>query len=110
MAIELLSGQYGESPGSGIVGVLVGLVVGLLAGVTIVFTADRLSGVSATVLVAYATFGVVFLAVAGLRYVNVPGADEAFTFPAQVVVSLLLAVVVAVLVGRGRELNGTASV
>jgi len=97
--IELLGA--GEAPGIGIVGVFVGVVAGLLAGGIVGVYADRLSGVAASLLVAYATFGVAIVAIAGLSYVNVPGADDVFSVPVHVGVSLLAAVVVALLASRG---------
>ncbi|ODR82663.1 permease [Haladaptatus sp. W1] len=99
--IELLSAVYGESPGVGMLGLVVGLVVGVSVGAGVVVTAGRFSGISLAALVAYATFGVAFLTIAGLRYVNVPGADALFTFPVHFAVSLLLALAVAVLTARG---------
>ncbi|MFC4356918.1 permease [Halobium salinum] len=102
VTIELLSGLYGASPGVGILGVGVGGAVGLFTGVVVAFafSRDRLSGGPAAVLVAYGAFGVVFLAISGLRYVNVPGADELFTLPVHLLLSLVVAVTVATLVGR----------
>lgn len=100
VTIELLGA--GEAPGIGIVGVFVGLVVGLLAGGIVGVYADRLSGIAASTLVAYATFGVAFVAIAGMSYVNVPGADDVFSFPVHVGVSLVAALVVALLTGRRR--------
>lgn len=98
--IELLGA--GEAPAIGIIGVFVGIVVGLLAGVIVSMSADRLSGTAASALVAYATFGVAFVAIAGMRYVNVPYADTVFTFPIHIGVSVVAAVVVALFAIRGR--------
>jgi len=96
LSISVLGGLYGDSPGVGILGVLAGLVAGVGAGVAVVLSANRLAGVPAAALVAYATFGVAFLAIAGLSYVNVPGADAVFTFPVHLGTSAVVAVVVAV--------------
>jgi len=102
VTIEILSTWYGESPGVGILGVGVGVVVALLVGTVVTFTGDRLSGWRAAALVAYGAFGVAFLAIAGLSYVNVPGADEVFTFPVHIAASLVIAIVAAILASRGR--------
>lgn len=60
---------------------------------------DHLAGLARATLVAYASFWIAFVAIAGTRHVNLPGADDVFTFPVHVA-----AVVVAVLTGReGRE-------
>lgn len=102
VTIGILSTWYGESPGVGILGVGVGVVVALVVGAVVTFTGDRLSGPRAAALVAYGTFGVAFLAIAGLSYVNVPGADEVFTLPVHLGVSLVVAIVAAALASRGR--------
>jgi hypothetical protein len=96
--IQLLGA--GEAPGIGIIGVFVGLVAGLLAGATVSVYTDSLQGLAHTVLVAYATFGVAVVAIAGMSYVNISGADNVFTFPVHIGVSLLAAVVVALLDSR----------
>ncbi|SEO68817.1 hypothetical protein SAMN04487948_104185 [Halogranum amylolyticum] len=98
--IELLGA--GEAPGVGIVGVFVGVLVGLLAGGLVSVYADRLSGIAVPTLVAYATFGVTFVVIAGTSYVNVPGADDVFSFPVHVGVSVVVALAAALLTGRGR--------
>ncbi|MEF8825281.1 MAG: permease [Halapricum sp.] len=102
VTIEILSTWYGEGPGVGILGVAVGVVVALLVGTVVTFTGDRLSGLRAAVLVAYGAFGVAFLAIAGMSYVNVPGVDEVFTFPVHLAASLVVAILAAVLASRGR--------
>ncbi|MFW5911400.1 MAG: permease [Halolamina sp.] len=91
--IELLGG--GEAPGIGILGVFAGLVAGVLAGGLVGVGGDRLSRVPAAAMVGYAAFGVTFLVIAGMSYVNVPGADETFTFTVHLVVSGVVAVVAA---------------
>jgi hypothetical protein len=98
--VELLGA--GEAPAIGIIGVFIGVVAGLLAGVIVSVYADRLSGIAALILVAYVTFGVAFVAIAGMRYVNVPYADTVFTFPVHIGVSVMAAVVIALLAIRGR--------
>lgn len=108
LTLVVLSGQYGESPGVGILGVFAGFLAAVVAAVAVWAFADRLSGVAAATLVAYGTFGVAFLGIAGLRYVNVPGADDLFTFPVHLGASLLVAVVVTILAGRERR-PGTRS-
>lgn len=82
---------FGDSPGVGILGVGAGFVAGLVVFVVVAVFAGRLSGASWAALVAYATLGVVFLGIAALSYVNVPGADAVFTFPVHIAVSVLLA-------------------
>jgi len=98
--IELLGA--GEAPAIGILGVIVGLLAGLLAGGFSGAYGDRLSGLAASALVAYATFGIAFVAIAGMRYVNVPGADDVFSFPVHLGTSVVAAVAVALLAGRSR--------
>jgi ABC-type lipoprotein release transport system permease subunit len=97
----------GEAPGIGLIGVFVGIVSGLLAGVIVSVYAARLSRITASVLVAYATFGVAFVAIAGMRYVNLPYADTVSTFPVHLGVSVIAAVVVALLIVRRRRGNRT---
>lgn len=96
--IELLGA--GEAPGIGIIGVFVGFLTGLLAGAAVGAFATRLSGLAATALVGYAAFGITFMLIAGLRYVNVPGADDVFTFPVHVGISIVVAALLALSVGR----------
>ncbi|MFW5896382.1 MAG: permease [archaeon] len=96
--IELLGA--GEAPGIGIIGVFVGILAGVLPGGIVAVYAATLRGFARGVLVAYATFGVALLAIAGTSYVNVPGADAVFTVPVHLGVSILAAVVVAVLDSR----------
>jgi hypothetical protein len=95
VTITLLSGKYGESPGVGILGVFSGLFVGLIAAVVVGVIADRLQEWAMTVLVWYGAFGLTFLAIAAAQYVNVPGADDLFTFQIHLLVSALAATVVA---------------
>lgn len=102
--IELLGA--GEAPGIGIIGVFVGLLAALAAGGIVGRYANRIAGASERVLIAYATFGFVFLLVAGLRYVNVPGADDVFSFPVHLGISVLAAAVLAVVAPiRGDDRN-----
>lgn len=105
--IELLGA--GEAPAIGIIGVLVGIITGVLAGGIVTVYADRLSGIATPALVAYATFGVAFVMIAGTRYVNVPYADDVFTFPVHIGVSVVIAVVVALLTIRGGLDNRAAT-
>lgn len=108
-AIESLGTAFG-GPGVGILGVAAGLFLGLLVAVAVALTAHRLPGRWRTLLAGYGSFGVAFLAVAALRYVNAPGADEAFTFPVHVATSVLVALVVVVVTGRRRPVSSESSV
>jgi hypothetical protein len=99
-AIEFAPAAWGDSPGVGIVGVLVGLVLGLAAGAAVTFGVPIISRAVRAAVVGYAALGVTYLGIAAMRYVNVPGADDVFTFPVHLGVSLLVAVVAAVLVIR----------
>lgn len=99
-AIELLGA--GEAPAVGILGVFVGLVAGLLAGGIVGVAADRLSRLPAALLVGYAAFGVAVIAIAGMSYVNVPGADDVFTFPVHIGVSVVVAILFALVAWQGR--------
>jgi hypothetical protein len=92
--IELLGA--GEAPGIGIIGVFVGFVAAMIAGGVVGGYGNRVVGVTERALIAYATFGIVFLGLAGMRYVNVPGADDVITFPVQIGISILGAVLLAV--------------
>lgn len=96
--IELLGA--GEAPAIGIIGVFVGVVAGLLAGGIVSVRAGRLSEIATSALVAYATFGVTSVAIAGMSYVNVPYADDVFTLPVHIGVSIVVAVVVTLLAIR----------
>jgi hypothetical protein len=58
---------------------------------------SRLTTIPTVALVAYATFGVTFLGLVALRYVNVPSADEMLTFPIRVGFSLIFTIVTAVM-------------
>ncbi|MDG5776624.1 permease [Haloarculaceae archaeon H-GB2-1] len=89
----------GEAPGIGIVAVAVGTVVGLFAGVVVARYSGTLTGVREAVLVAYATLGIVYLGIAAMSYVNVPGVDSVFTFPVRLGVSVGAAVLAALLSG-----------
>ncbi|MFC7096481.1 permease [Halobaculum marinum] len=111
VAIETASAAGLGGPGVGIIGVLVGLVAALVAAVVVglAVTSGRLSRNATVALVAYGTLGVVFLAVAALKYVNVPGADETFTMPVQVVVSVACAVAAAALVARSGRPDAAAT-
>lgn len=100
MTMTLLGG--GEAPAVGIIGVFVGLIAGLLASVLVSTYAGRLSGLPAAAVVGYAAFGITFIAIAGLRYVNVPGADDVFTFPVHVGISVAVAVILTLSAARGR--------
>jgi hypothetical protein len=102
LALTVLGGRYGESPGVGILGVVAGVVAAAVTLLAVSLAVARLRTPAAEALVAYAAFGVAFLAIAALRYVDVPGADDVFTFPVHVGLSVLLAVAVAVLDGRRR--------
>lgn len=101
-SIELAPAAWGDNRSVGILAVFTGFVVGMLAGGAVAYRADLVARLTQAALVGYAALGVTFLAIAVMSYVNVPGADELFTFPVQLGVSLLVAVVLAVLVGSGR--------
>ena len=106
--IELMGA--GEAPGIGIIGVFAGVVSGLVIGALGRLNAARFSGIIESLLVSYATFGVAFFAIAGMRYVNVPGADDVFSFPVHIGGSVVAALVVASLAGRGSLGERPASV
>ncbi|WP_277555469.1 permease [Halobaculum limi] len=103
VAIEASTASGLGGPGVGILGVLVGLVAALLAAIAVglLVASERLPPSAMAVLVAYGTFGVAFLAVAALRYVNVPGADETLSMPIQVGLSLVCALAAGVVAARG---------
>lgn len=106
LTITALSGPFGDSPGVGILGLFAGLFAGLTAAVVVGVGADRLAGWRLSALVAYGAFGTAFLLVAGLQYVNVPGADDLFTFPVHLATSALLAAAVTLLDARRRRSGG----
>lgn len=99
-AIEFAPAAWGDSPGVGIVGVFVGLILGLTVGVVVAFRTGRFSRLQTAAVVGYAALGLTFLAIAAMSYVNVPGVDEMFTFPVQLGVSVLVAVVAGLLTAR----------
>lgn len=104
-AIELAPSAWGDSPGVGIVAVFLGLVVGLLVGAVVAVGAVGAASLSRTgraALVADATRGVTFFAIAAMSYVNAPGVDDLFTFQIRLGASLLVALVAGVLAVRGR--------
>jgi hypothetical protein len=94
--IVAIGDRFGDSPGVGILAVGAGLFAGLLAAFLGTIASDRLSGVPARALLAYGVFGVTFLGIAALQYVNVPGADAVFSFPVHLGVSVLVAVLAGV--------------
>lgn len=100
--IELLG--VGGSPAVGILGVFAGVVAGLLAGVLAGTYGDTLPRSTGPALTAYATLGLVFVAIPTLSYINVPGADAVFSLPAHVGISVGAAIVAALLTAfRGRR-------
>lgn len=102
VAIEVAGASGLGGPGVGILGVLAGLVAALLAAVVVGLLAvsERLSRTALAALVAYGTFGVAFLGVAALRYVNVPGADETLSMPIQIGLSLGCALAAGIVAAR----------
>jgi hypothetical protein len=111
-AIAVLGGRFGESPGVGILGVAAGALAAAVALVAVAVLADRFRGVPRAALVAYGTFGVAFLAIAAMQYVDVPGADDLFAFEVHLAVSLVAAVVTGAVTlarpGRGPGVGRTA--
>ena len=106
--IELLGA--GAAPGVVFLGVSVGLIAGLFADGIVSVYADPLSGIAASIRLGYAAFGVVIVAIEGLKYVNVPGADDVFSFPVLIGVNFRAAVVVASLASRGGLAKQSATV
>lgn len=97
VTIVAIGDRWGDSPGVGIVAVFVGFVTALVVGLVVVAAGDRLTGTAASLLVAYATFGVAFLGIAALQYSNVPLSEELFPFPAHFATSVVVAVIAGAL-------------
>lgn len=101
MTIELLGA--GEPLGIGILGTVGAVLAGLLAGGIVAASADRVSGIGVSIFVAYATFGIVFVAIAGMRSVTATSADDVFSFPIHVGTSVMVAIAVALLVSHAER-------
>ncbi|NIS37094.1 MAG: permease [Actinobacteria bacterium] len=86
--------------GPGIVGVLVGVAAGLVAATLVASRWRRVGPRGRSLLLGYAAFGLTVVFLAGLSYVNVPGADDLLSVPVDVAIAAAVAVLVAA--GRGR--------
>lgn len=80
---------------AGIVGVLVGALAAVVAAVLVALRGRQLGAAGQSLLVGYAAFGVTYLVLAALAYVNAPGARSVLTVRRQIAVGAVVAVVVA---------------
>lgn len=99
ITIEALTAATGADVGPGIVGVLVGALAAIAAFLLVAWRWDRLSDAARHLLAGYAAFGLAFLFLSALSYVNVPGARQYLDVPLNLGVAAVVAVAVA-LVGR----------
>ncbi|WP_267641494.1 hypothetical protein [Haloarchaeobius amylolyticus] len=100
----LLASQIPDIPG-GIIGFFGGLFAGLLAVVGVWVVLGSASSTLTRLVTAYAVFGYAFLAIWFLRYAHVAGLRSSVDVSLQVVLSVAIAVLVALgdWVGRRRE-------
>ncbi|WP_439028142.1 hypothetical protein [Haloarchaeobius sp. DT45] len=98
----LLASQIPDIPG-GIIGFFGGLLAGLLAVVGVWFALGDASPSLERLATAYAAFGYAFLGIWFLRYAHVAGLRSAVDFSLQVVLSVAVAVLVALGDWAGRR-------
>ncbi|WP_435365381.1 hypothetical protein [Haloarchaeobius sp. DYHT-AS-18] len=103
----LLASQIPDIPG-GIVGFFGGLFAGLLAVVAVWLALGDASSTVSRLVLAYAAFGYAFLGIWFLRYAHVAGLRSAVDFSLQLVLSVAIAVLVAVgdWAGKRRDASG----
>ena len=95
IVIEAVAGATGADVGPGIVGVAVGVLAALVALVLVVARWSRLSATARHLVLGYAAFGLAFLGLSALSYVNVPGARQVLSVPLNAGIALVVAVLVA---------------
>ena len=101
VVIEVVAGATGADVGPGIVGVAVGVLAALVALVLVVARWGRLGPSARPLVLGYAAFGLAFLVLSALSYVNVPGARQYLSVPLHAGIALVIALVVA----AGRRLG-----
>ena len=94
--IEVVFGTTGADVGPGIVGVTVGALAALAAVVAVAVGWSRLDPSARWAVTGYGAFGLTIVFLAGLSYVNVPGADAYLGLSVNLVIAAAVAVVVAV--------------
>lgn len=96
VVIEALTAATGADVGPGIVGVGLGAIAAIAALVLVRVVWGRLGETAHWTLLGYAAFGLAFLVLAALSYVNVPGARASLSVPLNAGIAALVAVAVAV--------------
>lgn len=103
--IEAVSAATGADVGPGIVGVGVGVLAAIAVLALVAGRWNRLGETARQLLLGYAAFGLAFLFLSALSYVNVPGARAYLSVPLNAGISAVVAVAVAfVLRGVDRSL------
>lgn len=96
VVIEVATAATGADVAPGIVGVAVGVLAAIAALVLVAWRWDGLGDTARNVLLGYAAFGLAFLCLSALSYVNVPGARAYLSVPLSAGISAVVAVVVAI--------------
>jgi len=95
VVIEVVSAATGADVGPGIVGVGVGALAAIAALALVSWRWNRLSEAAQHLVLGYAAFGLAFLLLSALSYVNVPGARTYLSVPLNAGIAAVVAVVVA---------------
>lgn len=108
VVIEAVAAVTGADVGPGIVGVAVAALAALVVLVLVAARWDRLPWTARPFVLGYAAFGLAFLALAALSYVNVPGARQHLSVPLNAGISIVVAALVAVglRIGGGSRRGG----
>lgn len=105
--IEAVTAATGADVGPGIIGVTAGALAALGAVLAVSYGWSRLTDRVRWAVAGYGSFGLAMLVLAGLSYVNVPGADEYLSLSRNLVVSAVVAL--AVTIGGWRRGQPTAA-
>jgi len=97
VVIEAVSAVTGADVGPGIVGVGVGALAAIAALALVAWRWGRLGETTRHLLLGYAAFGLAFLFLSALSYVNVPGARATLSVPINAGISAVVAVAVPIL-------------
>lgn len=100
VVIEVVAAATGADVGPGIAGVGVGALAAVVAAVLVGIGWNRAGRAGQWTLLGYAAFGLTFLFLSGLSYVNVPGARQYLDVPLNVGIAAVVALVVAVATRR----------
>lgn len=94
--IEAVTAATGADIGPGIVGVGLGALAAIVAFVLVSIRWSRLGTVEQWILLGYAAFGLSFLFLSALGYVNVPGARTTLSVPLNAAIAAVVAIAVAI--------------